>query len=737
MNNKRNFFKLTGKIIHKTIFIGLYVLLAVTFVVHSNTYQFDTMTHLNSSLSNSSQWLQLINHPTKEQEYFIINKAGKMYHVDNDQQHNLVLDLNAEHENNSSAFVVTAITLHPNFSLKDQPGYGIFYTAHLEVLDKKNRTKRIQERSSEIKLKFDAVITEWKFRSTNEVMVDLSTKREVLRIAVPENYMVIRQMSFSPHIKSWNEGFGLLYVVLNGEKKWQKPLYSGVILRINPTKFGLRSYTVPVSNPYLQHSDIKDEIYLLGGENINKLIWPDKSNDDLLLSHQYQNKFLLSLSSGQDDWRENLPKDRLYQSDNEIEDILLYRGRNLPALRNKLLLVTKQNGTKTIESLNFSPSVDENISTTNIPQPIWRFTSQQVNHDSEIELSTDRDDEVLLLDKVKGSVFKISQAHAKPQDPIKQSIVEVESDVESFAKVYLILLALIVIGVVLYFYKKKQFSAKAIVRKQFANVELSESQMQIGLYHRHQKNIDTMLEVNDIISCDIKLNEQIITLINSMVGHGFDNEKEQALRDILVNEQVHKMIDGKVRQISLSFTDKHNKSYTVCLYIRKGSDRITKKPYLTVIDDVVNWCWLMAEKINPIETAKRKEKAIISSDAIDNSDTYQNKPPLHQQTSAIKADVLDYKEMTEAINVQNPIVSNVVNDEAVIANKPSDDTDHHYNQNSVDKSSLSPSSPQEKIIDTELVDALEKLVNLKQQGYLTEQEFIKAKENLLQNLLDS
>ena len=40
-------------------------------------------------------------------------------------------------------------------------------------------------------------------------------------------------------------------------------------------------------------------------------------------------------------------------------------------------------------------------------------------------------------------------------------------------------------------------------------------------------------------------------------------------------------------------------------------------------------------------------------------------------------------------------------------------------------------------IDTELVNALEKLVDLKQEGFLTQEEFVKAKENLMRNLFNT
>ena len=43
---------------------------------------------------------------------------------------------------------------------------------------------------------------------------------------------------------------------------------------------------------------------------------------------------------------------------------------------------------------------------------------------------------------------------------------------------------------------------------------------------------------------------------------------------------------------------------------------------------------------------------------------------------------------------------------------------------------------QNNTIDTGLVNALEKLVDLKQQGFLTQEEFTKAKENLMQSLFE-
>ena len=351
MKDKRYFFSVLRQIAR--IAIVMCSVLSVFFIASakSDNYQLDIITQLNLKQGEPSSWLQLISHPGHEQQHFVVNGAGQMYLVDGAQQPQIILDLSTQQQKTSQLLKLTALELHPNFSLRDQPGYGLFYTAHLEALDENMTVRRIQERGSEIPLKFDAVITEWKFNAASEQKVALNTKREVLRISVPDSTITIKQIAFNPYIKSWNEGFGLLYVALNGGEKWNKPLYSGVVLRINPAKFGLRSYTVPTSNPYMQNSEIKDEIYLLGGQDVKQFIWPDKSSDNILLSHYYQSQ-LLSLSDGRDDWRNSPPKAKVYQGDDVIKDVLLYRGRQLPYLRNKLLILTKNNQQWRLASLN-------------------------------------------------------------------------------------------------------------------------------------------------------------------------------------------------------------------------------------------------------------------------------------------------------------------------------------------------------------------------------------------------
>lgn len=693
------------------VLAGIASLFSINVVAQESDFKFNEITQINAGEKESLQWLPLVAHPSNNQQHFIANDIGQIYFVEESKKPLQVLDLNTKHTKGVLPLQLTAIELHPNFALRDQLGYGTFYTAHLEPLDKNSRTKRIQERGNELALKFDAVVTEWRFNSRNYQSVELSSKREVLRIAVPDNDLTIKQMSFSPFTKSWNEGFGLLYIALSGQKKWQKPLYSGVILRINPAKFGLRSFTVPTSNPYVKESEIKDEIYLLGGQNIKQFIWPDKSKDDILLSHSYNGKGLLSLAHTHNDWRIAPPKKVLYQSENLVEGVLLYRGANLPDLRNKLLLLTKVDRTWRLESLNLHSSTSVDRIAKNTPQLEWDFSQENLAYGSNVSLVNNRNGEILVVDETSGKVFEISLRTTNKNIHTQKRSAAIETQSESPNYIYMFLVLITIMGSAFYFFNRNKVSAKAIVRKQFAHIELSESQQQIGLYHRHSKNIDTIIDITDIAMCEVKLNGNSVSVINNDVGHGFTEDKEQDLRAIFSKEKVDKMIEGKIRQVNLSLTDRNDKNYIVCLYMRKGSNRVTKKTYSVVIEDLIDWCWLIAAKINVEQTGIRKQKTVLASSAPIKNNNAQNQKSLHDEAAASRLAI------QKAAQVQKRAESELQNEPEI-------------NESADPSTKAKPSGA----VDTNLVNALEKLVKLRQQGFLTQEEFTTAKENLLRSL---
>jgi len=297
--------------------------------------------------NNNGNWLQLFEQPGNSQHYYLANTQGQIYQFEQDTQKNtaLLLDL-PRFLPEKSVLHLNAFSLHPNFSKLDQAGYATFYTAHVEKSSDDSKEKRLHESSVSSALNFDAVITEWKL--TTEKQINPSKTREVLRIAIPSSEKGIKQLSFNPYSKSWHEDFSQLYISLSqSEKLKQYPLYSGAILRIHPQKSANESYTVSHSNPYYANDKIEKTLYLLGAGNIEQFIWPQQHSPRLLISHQYGStdtiKHLLSYSDGGDDWREHPPKASIYHTKEPLaaNSLLLYRGQNAPALRNKLLLLTQ------------------------------------------------------------------------------------------------------------------------------------------------------------------------------------------------------------------------------------------------------------------------------------------------------------------------------------------------------------------------------------------------------------
>jgi len=711
--------------------IFLFASLLATFLpfttsANNDRYQLSKVGQLDSHLISSSKWQQLIANPSNKNQHFITKESGQVYLIDNGEFNpNAVLDMQASQQTASSFFQLTTIELHPNFSLRDRVGYGTFYTAHIENSDKSSKTKRIKAQDNDLSLKFDVVITEWQLNAVNHQKIDRKTKREVLRIGVPDNLMVIKQMSFSPYIKSWNDDFGLLHIALNGSSRWSQPLYSGAILRIDPAKYGMRSFSVPTNNPYIKNSQVHNAIYLMGGQNIEQFIWPDKSDNHILVLHQYNNKYLLSLTEGKDDWRDSAIKHVLYQSEDAIHQVMVYRGRQLASLRSKLLLLRRKEQNWFVDSLIFNSSDNQTMRDEKKPKVEWLIASQELPASSQIALSHTLEGEVLLLEKTLSVLFRLTEQSLLNENAVVDNNESNTNEVNIANNSILVLFViLMLLAIIYYIFKRKRYSVKAIVRQQFASFKLSESYQQISLYQRHQKNPEKIINIVDLVSCEIKLNEQSICLVNNQAGHGFTHIKEQEMCAIFANEKIDKMVDGKVRQITLLFTDNRKNSYTVCLYMRKGSDRITKKSYTKVINELVDWCWFIGEKLNKDDTEKRIVKPTLPKEKPVIKPVKESVTSLHHQGDTIR-----------------PIAKKTENESPSIVDSEDSSTPLVVNENNQTVTSTSEKNSegsfnQSPAINTELVDALEKLVDLKQQGFLTTEEFSKAKETLLKSLLE-
>ena len=100
---------------------------------------------------------------------------------------------------------LTALTLHPSFSLANKTGYQTFFTAHIETAKQNNNMARLTLLKSPTTLPFDAVITQWKYDSAISTKIDAKQRREVIRIAVPTATHQINKIAFNPYNKVWHD----------------------------------------------------------------------------------------------------------------------------------------------------------------------------------------------------------------------------------------------------------------------------------------------------------------------------------------------------------------------------------------------------------------------------------------------------------------------------------------------------------------------------------------------------
>jgi hypothetical protein len=706
--------------VNNTLFFLFSLCLLITSITSSaskeNKYLLQKVAQAPQLTAEQNQWLLLLNQPGNSQSYYLANKRGKIYQLEQDSPDNISLLLDLQNISaKNPALQLSAFTLHPNFSLRNQTGFGTFYTAHVEKYTGNSKTKRLTDPTVTVPLAFDTVVTEWQLGLAKEV--DESRRREVLRIAIPTVKNGIRQLSFNPYSKLWHEDFSQLYISLSQSPILKEyPLYSGAILRIHPQQNATESYSVPHSNPYYANDKIDKTLYLFGAGQIKKFIWPDKHADRLLLSHQYSFndtiKHWVSYSDGGEDWRTRAPKVFLHQSKSDLSanSLLVYRGQNAPILRNKLLLLSKNNKHWQLDSLSreiISDTANVIQQKSLLPPTVEWQLRQQVLQANHLSLYRDNRGEILFFNEDTGAIYQLFQ-----QDIMYGSQESAQSGLGTIVIFFVVILFLLGIYV-LYQVKIQQTSAKSLVRREFSNLVLTDDKLAVNLFRRHQREVDKVIALTDIKQCQLLLGDLVIATINTTLGHGFTEQQEQALREIFHNEQVAKMVDGKVRRISLTIKTSEKNKYVICLYLRKGSDRITKNSYFEVIDNAIDWCWTIANEINAKQTGNRTFRAKITPADIAKGDhKTHNDTPLHRQAANIRP-VTHLHSIIESVKP------------AKVAEFTTSEEDGDKLPNRLNNTALESAK-----IETDLVNALEKLVKLHQQGFLTADEFEQAKTKL-------
>ncbi|TWX51056.1 SHOCT domain-containing protein [Colwellia hornerae] len=652
------------------------------------------------SAENKITVIALPNERDNKHRYLIADEAGELSLL-NDATLTSLARLPLNNHSTDKQVKLTTLTLHPSFALADKAGYQRFFTAHIEPAKTNNNVARLTLLADPVALPFDAVITQWQYDSTAQNKINVQQRREVIRIAVPTATHQIQKIAFNPYNKVWHDDYGLMHVALSDSSRLpninKAALYSGVVLRINPEKFGLRNYRVPSSNPFVKTNDVNNEIFILGAQKIRSFSWSKQHYGALLVEHDYDGDHQVVVAGKGADWRESYQKNLVFplkSTQGSSENILPYYGRNLKASVGSILYLINNTKNWQLAQLN---TTRENSETKNgtAALPILSFSSNELSPKNNVSLLFDHSGEPLLLDLTSKQLLSVTAIPLKT-DNSKNIKADNKNDEQTspvnsnaYSKLLLTLLIL-VIAVVFYLLRPKKINKKAKLRSQFARFELDSSQTAVLFYKRHQSEIDSQLAIDDIAKSEILINDSNVSIINKDIDHGYSEQYENQLRLSFNQAHRHKLINDETRQVQLYLTDKNAKIYVVCLYLREGNQRLTKTKYFDTLESLIDWSWFIAKQLNPDATATRPIQVTVVK-------------------SAIKKVTKKAKNKPDAIEI--PVI------EEPLPNKQTAAALHDI-----------------VVHDSELINALDKLVDLKQQGFLTDEEFSLAKAKILSDM---
>lgn len=535
-------------------------------------------------------WQQITPHPTKNNHYYVFSNEGKIKKIVNGEiEKEPLLAVNSIL--NKESFQLTALTLHPNFALKDLPGYNTFYTAHIERFNDKERLIRLPK-TPLANSQFDLVVYEWQLDLLGKA-VNVETSREIIRIASPEQNFRIQQLSFNPYLKPWQDDFGDLFITLNqANSNKNLPLYSGAILRINPEKFGLRNYTVPNNNPFINEAEIDNEIIALGMNQAKKILWQKRNNKQWFVVQEQENTHNLTIVNFADDLRA-LTSKPLWQSKihNNSFQVVWYEGRRINELLYKLITLELVNNQWYLTSLDITEEKSVNKTTlAKVPN---------AGKGAKLGLTITNQQELLLLN-ISDGIFSLVKGLEDGASKSEDTYID-PYEVTNYSDLYLWLGIIVgmILAIMIAIKIKNYDHEKALVRKHYNRFDFSNYGEQINLFKRHQKEAKVAINIADIVENKVRLNNEVICHISADQEKVFDLKAKNKMNDAIAQEQRIKMVDHRSRVIMVDITDKSGSTYHICLYARRGNQRYTRIHFQECLNMINLWCATLSETINP------------------------------------------------------------------------------------------------------------------------------------------
>lgn len=213
---------------------------------------------------------------------------GSLYLIDDGETHTY-LDIAERYDNFMSWRGLGTgfgfATFHPDFEEN-----GKFYTVHSETPDAPGeQTYPGQSGSNAVQ----SVVTEWTAEDPSANTFS-GTSREIFRFRFGGQTHAIQQIDFNPHATPRDDDYGLLYLAVgdgglgvNSDIPQDMTTPAGKILRIDPagTDGPNGEYGVPRSNPFVGQPGALGEIYALGMRDPHRFSWDPRGDHDMFLGH--------------------------------------------------------------------------------------------------------------------------------------------------------------------------------------------------------------------------------------------------------------------------------------------------------------------------------------------------------------------------------------------------------------------------------------------------------------------
>ena len=643
----------------------------------------------------SNQWHKVIFNPIDDQQLYLSYGNGEVRVADIKHSTTETLLKLSQHIPANNFQSLTAFALHPSFHHKNQLGYLTFYTAHTEKQSTKN-----QHRPSlnSIKIKetnIDLVINEWQLNGKVTNTIAPNSRREILRLSSSEPENQINQLSFNPYVKTWHQNYGYLYISIVGSKSLSShPLLSGSILRISPTKFGLRQYTVPTDNPFQNNDQVSNEIIATGLGSIQQFFWQKTLTKSLFINRAEQEQRSIFQVDYGSDWRQSRPKALVQLNSNSNQTVTaIYQGKSTPAFWHHHLSLVNSNGWQ----LQTMTDITQN----NVSQRNWPIRSNNLSKQQNLSLVFDQNSEPWLFSATNGKLLKlVADIEANVSKTTKDSAAKSAESQQASSNFLLWLMIAISLALSFYLYTRKyasRNSTKAQLKRQYTRLEFSIGNSAVSLFKGQETAPSIELATEEIAQSEVLLNDDCLYTIDQ--SQGFNHDQEVAINEKIAQDYRHKMVDDKVRKLTVTITTNNKKKHEVCLYLRKGNNRLTKPSYEESLTLLFDWCWFIASAINPDHTEIRDTSK-------------QPSLPSRKKRMRVPSEPVTYIHKAQsADNPAHPIVD-----------EQSSDSDSKHN-------GAERQTPRQS--DSELINSLEKLVEFKEQGVLTEAEFNQAKAKLL------